>query len=758
MNIRASYTLVILVVLSILATLVTSSSSSSGVGYQDDFPHARVLVVEVLDDLTLRITPPVKVQGVYREFVKLADISPRTGAVQKLDELLSVSARIVYLDLDSRTVENDSAVATVYVRINESHILNVNKWLVVNGYAEVLDKSNIFDPSKWIMHFIYPIESENLPPITRTVLCNDCPVSNATTWGVNVRTTPERAYFAVAYTLDETPQRVRIAVIDSDGQVIRHEVIDGTNVALGYIDLASNETGFFITWRDLTIGPNRARCAFIPVNPALPVNVSDRVFGGGGSWHSLPIAAWNPFNESWIVVYVHQTMAWRPRYFINFVNKMGLPAGGTGAIWLSPPSGMNRTGVDIQGRLIYDPVSKNFAFLSRNETAPGEFDIELIVFPADKPTPLSEVVDVIRLYIDNRPGPQGPEPSMFNTTFSYFNLYPSIHSALLGTGRYLLVVYNDTSSSLAYSVVDLSEKAVLVRETLTSLDANMTFYPWISSGKLWVVVWSADGTINVSTVQPNAPFVLETFTLSKIRSGALRAIYDPASSLHALSYTITLPSNEHGLYMVFLRDEEGRLESWILPIKVANSSIVPLHMVALETNSTAGNLGVIVLENDDLVLYIVNNTYPLSLQPAKNASPVYTPTPTPTPQPVTLTETITITVTRTVTTTFTTTATTTYTTIQTTTVVETRVDEKVIEETITVTEKVESTITETITRRETTTVRETLTEVKTDTKTVTRATTVIPPEAEYANVVLAIGVLSLVSAATILFFMRRRGK
>lgn len=745
-----------LIALMLIATSVIIAtfgvSTNSGVGYQGDFPHARVLVLDVLEDLTLVSTPPINVQGIYRPLVKLADISPLEGAREKLLNLLSSSSRLVYLDLDPQIVEDGKAVATVYVRINETHILNVNKWLVDNGYARIVNAPNVFDPSKWILYFIYPVESERLPIISRVVLCENCTISNATTWGINTKTTPDRTYFSVTYTLNETPQRLRVAVLNSTGEIVRHEVLENTSVALGYVDIATNGTGFFLTWRDLIIGPNRARCAFIPTDPQLPVNISDRVFTGGGSWHSSPIAAWNYFNESWVVVYVHQTLAWRPRYFINFVNRAGLPAGGTGAIWLSSPGGTNRTGIDIQGRLIYDPVSKNFVFVSRNETMPGDFNIEVIIFPADKALPLSEVVDVTRLYIDDSPGPQGPEPTMFNASFSYFNLWPSIHSQLLASGRYLLVIYNDTSRSLAYSIIDLLEKAIVTRGALLSLDVDTTFYPWISGGNIWITTWSSEGVVNASIIQPSTPFILDVFTVSELNSRSPKAVYDTLASIHALAYTVEHSSREQGIYMVFIREANKRLEPWILPVRAQVEAITPLSLVTLKTSGeNTSTIGIVALEENNLVVYIVNHTYPYSLEPVKNAIPVYTPTPT---TPVTPIETVTVTTTKTITTTITTTAITTVERTHTTIIPTTITTTQELMKTTTIVQTIEEkeTITQTTTLRDTLTLRETISE----TKTITQATTVVPPEAEYANIVLAIGVIALISSVALFLLLRRK--
>jgi predicted AlkP superfamily phosphohydrolase/phosphomutase len=60
-------------------------------------------------------------------------------------------------------------VAIAYIRYNDTHLLNVNKWLVDNGYARVVDYPNEFKPSAWTLYVYFPRENEAKQPTTITI-------------------------------------------------------------------------------------------------------------------------------------------------------------------------------------------------------------------------------------------------------------------------------------------------------------------------------------------------------------------------------------------------------------------------------------------------------------------------------------------------------------------------------------------------------------------------------------------------------------
>jgi len=90
--------------------------------------------------------------------VRLADIdAPELGTLegqmarQVLQNLVSIYGSRVYLDVDNIYVMDryNRIVAVAYLRYNSTHVLNVNKWLVDNGYVVIKDYNNEFNPYSW---------------------------------------------------------------------------------------------------------------------------------------------------------------------------------------------------------------------------------------------------------------------------------------------------------------------------------------------------------------------------------------------------------------------------------------------------------------------------------------------------------------------------------------------------------------------------------------------------------------------------------
>jgi len=102
--------------------------------------------------------------------VRLADVDAPERDEPGFEEAKQALAdltqyKIVYLDVDDWYVMDryNRLVCLVYVRYNSTHLLNVNKWLVENGYAVIADYPNEFDPDSWTMYVHAP--GEDLPEL-----------------------------------------------------------------------------------------------------------------------------------------------------------------------------------------------------------------------------------------------------------------------------------------------------------------------------------------------------------------------------------------------------------------------------------------------------------------------------------------------------------------------------------------------------------------------------------------------------------------
>ncbi|MDT7866663.1 MAG: thermonuclease family protein [Desulfurococcales archaeon] len=141
---------------------LTLSSSHGDCGSWD----ALAVVVRVVDGDTFRATITcvsgafsgrISVGTEYR--VRLADVNaPELGTVEgerarrALENL--IQGRTVMLDVDGVDVFDryGRIIAVAYIDYNETHILNINKWLLEEGYARVWDHPNEFNPGTWKLY------------------------------------------------------------------------------------------------------------------------------------------------------------------------------------------------------------------------------------------------------------------------------------------------------------------------------------------------------------------------------------------------------------------------------------------------------------------------------------------------------------------------------------------------------------------------------------------------------------------------------
>lgn len=101
--------------------------------------------------------------------IRLADIdapeSYEAGYGASTDALAGwVDGRQVFLDVDDDYVEDSyrRLVAVVYVRLDATHLVNVNEALMEDGFAVESDYANQFDPALWTR--VVEMAAEDLPP------------------------------------------------------------------------------------------------------------------------------------------------------------------------------------------------------------------------------------------------------------------------------------------------------------------------------------------------------------------------------------------------------------------------------------------------------------------------------------------------------------------------------------------------------------------------------------------------------------------
>ena len=64
--------------------------------------------------------------------------------------------QFVYIDRDEKLDPYERFVCVVYVRLNSTHLLNVNKALLNKGVAKISNYPNEFNPSSWNLYVYSP--------------------------------------------------------------------------------------------------------------------------------------------------------------------------------------------------------------------------------------------------------------------------------------------------------------------------------------------------------------------------------------------------------------------------------------------------------------------------------------------------------------------------------------------------------------------------------------------------------------------------
>jgi endonuclease YncB( thermonuclease family) len=148
-----------------LLVLGVASPVSSSPGVEID---VTAVVKRVIDGDTFDAFPVGR--------VRLADIdAPELGTAEGEASRIALERLIlgktIYLDVDDLYIIDryNRVVAIAYIRYNDTHLLNVNKWLVDNGYARIADYPNEFKPSAWTLYVYFPRENEAKQPTTITI-------------------------------------------------------------------------------------------------------------------------------------------------------------------------------------------------------------------------------------------------------------------------------------------------------------------------------------------------------------------------------------------------------------------------------------------------------------------------------------------------------------------------------------------------------------------------------------------------------------
>lgn len=639
--------LILLVAAASITPMTTASSSTGGIGIHDDFPHARVVVTEVVDGDTIRISPPVLVGEAYRTVVRLADIqAPEDDAAKNaLKNLLAQHAGVVYLDIDKKRGVDPygRVIAVVYVRVNETTLLNVNKWMVDNDHASVADyPDNDFDPSKWSLYVGYDSVKERLPQIKRVAIASPRGINYPTSWGVKIAVTPDGEHIGVAFSETGTYSLI-VAILDREGNIVRTvnltKYVEDNNLPVakpdvfrGMLTIAANNTGFLVAWTQSNAiigGGSSTRIVlytFIPIDPSQPIPYNT----GGSQWFWLyngsnqyhPHATWYCTSAycGWIVGYQYVSTSTSARVWLYRVNRTLVDRStgisiSMGEIATSTGTGV-AVGVDVLSGFMFDKYSGYFAWVQRNYTS--DYNMEAIRGSVSS----TGYVFWARINVDDSAGDQGPPSTNYTydgNYYTYFDVYP-MHSSLLASGGYLLTVYNDTYNGLAYAVVGLQTGGRVAR--VRFVDSAITLYPWTAGGNnKWLLGYSGGGWTNITLVGRDG-FNQGIVPLADRGSAYVRAAYDSSAGLFPVAYAVRdLSTGNYNVFLALVNEGDGSIGGFVIPVNTTSSvNKLPINTVVLPGNSP-GTVVLFTVEGGELAAYCVSSAYPDALQPVPIPEP-----------------------------------------------------------------------------------------------------------------------------------------
>lgn len=148
--------LIFLVLVILLHGLLLMPTSYAKDGLESDICAN---VYRVVDGDTLDTFPAGRVRLAD---INAPEIETSEGKIARdaLSSLVDKYGPRIYLDVDDINVMDkyNRLVAVAYLRYNSTHLLNVNKWLVEEAYAEINDYDNEFNPDEWLLYIYHPAD------------------------------------------------------------------------------------------------------------------------------------------------------------------------------------------------------------------------------------------------------------------------------------------------------------------------------------------------------------------------------------------------------------------------------------------------------------------------------------------------------------------------------------------------------------------------------------------------------------------------
>ncbi len=561
----------IIIFIIIFAAIIPGVPTTKTVINDPDFPEARCVVNQVIDGDTFRCAPSVN-NGTYIEAkIRLADVNAPeldtpegVEAKKALEEL--ILGKIVYLDVDDKygTDIYGRWVAVAYIRYNDTSILNVNKWLVDNGYATISDYDNEFDPSQFELYETYPISSDRFPSNTTSCITSSSPLY------------PEWSPYAsrygtlVGYVSSLSPNYyLHVLVNDPSDGFIRNETFMDTDVYHGLVRSAANESGLLVAWNqyNYTIGGTTysriTLYRYVPFDPGETATSPRYLYTA--NYEYAPLVGYGTDSSGspvWLITYVRSTTTNVRLYYYVLGKDLGTIDWGytdltpSGVYYADKPD----VGVDYIGGIHF--ANNAFYIVARNYTSSTGYD--MVMIKIYEPSPGNWVAEQFPLDVDT--GDQGPVSEQGAYGYRLYTLTKNIDSSVWHSpnGDRIIVVYNVSSSILRVAVYDTQNDNVVLSYDISITISTDDSHPRMDCSSSSCLAVFTDGSgIYGSIVRTDLSYN-SSFEFIELNAVNAYPIFNGEN--YTVVFTVTNGS-EKDIYMAVV-DDYGYNNNYTVPVAV----------------------------------------------------------------------------------------------------------------------------------------------------------------------------------------------
>ncbi len=619
----------------IIITLIITPPIGNSIITDKDFPEARCYVNEVIDGDTFRCAPSIT-NGTHTEAkIRLADVNAPEidtpeGKVAKRALASLILGRIVYLDIDDKhgTDVYGRWVAVAYIRYNDTHILNVNKWLVDNGYAEIIDYDNEFDPANFSLYEQYESFRDRYPEIKAFTIS---PSPYYPEYGVRGGVIDGYGFYTYSFGSNYYIKYI----VFSGGNITENQTLNyasystapfqvdvyhGMVSAYPYYSDYSHNRAVVIVWTQYKYSGGSTTYYKTVFYGTVPMNGNITSFKAKpvqlGSYQFSPLVAALPpsdqaiYGGRFIITFTHSTSDNVKLYIYekdgvgNTLDSTSLNLTPVGVTYQDKPD----VGVDYRSGIYYDEDLDQFYLLVRTLNSSTGYDMMLVVIQHYPDNSIrAELVPV-----NNAPGDQGPRSEATATGTRLYILSKNIASAYCPSSKTFYAVYNVSSDTLEITIINTSTLSVVARHDITVGSVD-DMYPRIAcmNSEALLTYYNGYGVYGVIVYKNHS--ISNPFEIVYKNTYPAVPLYNPENGNYTVVMNPVASAGEGTGYIGVISapvNSSGYIDRYTMPILVSNNTNYTNPYPLIHINNTKYYLSILAIDqNKNTILALQSPVY-----------------------------------------------------------------------------------------------------------------------------------------------------